>query len=115
MNFPLRELSNPLIDQMCDEIWKLIPAAFQSNNLSETQPFEYEWSPELAQQGFQSEYIHSGQILDLILKILQVYASQWSPAAYKVPSTVIIGPMISGKKYLIMELAKTVPVVYICI
>ncbi|KAA1080046.1 hypothetical protein PGTUg99_024714 [Puccinia graminis f. sp. tritici] len=76
---------------------------------------EYQWSTRFAQEGFQSEYKKPNTILDPVMETLQQSSKNWSPDKLKAPFASIIGPTMSGKTRLLMELGKKIPAVYICL
>ncbi|KNZ62088.1 hypothetical protein VP01_1314g1 [Puccinia sorghi] len=102
------------LDEIFEALKQPIPAASRLNDRSHER-LDYDWSAEYAQRGFQSEYLHSDFILDPILEELRENAEKWAPDKYKAPYTAIIGPTMIGKTRLIMELAKRLPVVYVCL
>jgi len=73
------------------------------------------WAANVVQQGFHAPYQRHDLIVTPTLKTLTEYAAQWNPNKHKAPYTSIIGPTMAGKTRLLMELAKYVPVVYICL
>ncbi|KNZ58989.1 uncharacterized protein VP01_1822g8 [Puccinia sorghi] len=76
---------------------------------------EIKWSTEIVQQGFHAPYQRHDLIVAPTLKTLAEYAEQWDCSKHKAPYTSIIGPTMTGKTRLLMELAKYVPVVYVCL
>ena len=101
-------------DEMFEALKRPIPPAITFNDRY-NESLDFDWSAAYAQLGFQSEYLKSDTILDPVLKTLRENAAKWAPKDYKAPYTAIIGPTMSGKTRLIMEIAKKVPVVYICL
>jgi len=115
--YHLRYPGNPIqmpLDEIFEALKRPILAANRLNDRS-NERLDYYWSADYAQRGFQSEYLHSHLILDPILEELRANAKKWSPDKYKAPYTAIIGPTMIGKTRLIMELAKRLPVVYVCL
>ncbi|EFP78977.1 uncharacterized protein PGTG_04933 [Puccinia graminis f. sp. tritici CRL 75-36-700-3] len=113
LRYPNEYAGNSL-DEIFEALKLPIPPANTLNNHSK-ESLDFEWSAKYAQQGFQSDYLNSDNILDPVLETLRENATNWARDDYKAPFTAVIGPTMSGKTRLIMELAKKVPVVYICL
>ena len=82
---------------------------------SDSESLQLNWSLDIVKAGFRAEYKNSDLIVEPNLALLRDWAEQWSALEHKAPYTSIIGPTMSGKTRLILELAKHVCVVYICI
>ncbi|KAA1101102.1 hypothetical protein PGT21_007129 [Puccinia graminis f. sp. tritici] len=97
-----KEYSGISLNKIYEALKLPIPPASTFNNHS-NQSLDFGWSDKYAQQ---PEYLNSDNILDPILETLRQNASKWARDEYQAPCTTIIGPTMSGKTRLIMELAK---------
>jgi len=113
LRYPANQFQMPL-DEIFEALKLPIPAASKLCDCSNERRVD-DWSADYARRGFQSEYLRSDVILDPILEELRENAEKWAPDTYKAPYTTIIGPTMIGKTRLIKELAKRIPVVYVCL
>ncbi|KNZ48986.1 uncharacterized protein VP01_5277g1 [Puccinia sorghi] len=111
VRFPASDHSNMTNEQI---LAKLDGSATLAGDPKHNDP-EIKWSTEIVQQGFHAPYQRHDLIVAPTLKALAEYAEQWDCSKYKSPYTSIIGPTMTGKTRLLMELARYVPVVYICL
>ncbi|KAI7944315.1 hypothetical protein MJO28_011843 [Puccinia striiformis f. sp. tritici] len=91
--------------------WKRSKPNRQAKRIEE----EVEWSTRAVQNGFNEPYQRHDLIVKPALETLQTYQKQWDPARYQALYTSIIAPTMSGTTRLLIELAKEVCVVYICL
>ncbi|OAV89695.1 hypothetical protein, variant 1 [Puccinia triticina 1-1 BBBD Race 1] len=73
------------------------------------------WSANIVREGFEVPYVAYDSIVTPALETLRDYIVKWESNLYRAPYTSIVGPTMSGKTRLILELAKHIPVVYICL
>ncbi|WAR52316.1 hypothetical protein PtB15_1B757 [Puccinia triticina] len=67
----------------------------------------------ILREGYSHEYLRKEIIVKPILKSLSNYAEEWVSTKYLAPYTALVGPSMCGKTRLLMELSKSICVVYI--
>ncbi|PLW13979.1 hypothetical protein PCANC_18105 [Puccinia coronata f. sp. avenae] len=70
---------------------------------------------DLITQGYNSAYVGHDDIITPIINTLESYTQSWQSRLYFAPYTCLIGPTMIGKSRLLMELAKEVCVMNICL
>ncbi|KAA1104661.1 hypothetical protein PGT21_029374 [Puccinia graminis f. sp. tritici] len=73
------------------------------------------WAADIVREGFEAPYRAYDSILIPTLATLHNYVVEWKTNLYRAPYTSIVGATMSGKTRLVIELAKHVCVVYICL
>ncbi|KAI9617310.1 hypothetical protein H4Q26_013179 [Puccinia striiformis f. sp. tritici PST-130] len=66
-------------------------------------------------QGYNHKYLREDTIVEPILKCLSDYSKKWGSTIYLAPYTALIGSSMIGKTRLLMQLSKTICVVYVCL
>ncbi|KAA1105043.1 hypothetical protein PGTUg99_013512 [Puccinia graminis f. sp. tritici] len=111
--YPKHDSSNLSNKQMADAIKGVV--ANKPEKPRDSESVHPDWSVDIVKAGFQAEYKNSDLIVKPNLDLLRDMAGAWSQINYKAPFTSIVGPTMSGKTRLLLEFAKHVCVVYICI
>ncbi|OAV99537.1 hypothetical protein PTTG_12605 [Puccinia triticina 1-1 BBBD Race 1] len=109
--FPTRQDSGMLPDQM---LLALGPTKSPPKTAIDTVE-RLARSAEIVREGFKVPYVAYNSIVTPALETLRDYIVKWESNLYRAPYTSLVGPTMSGKTRLILELAKHVPVVYICL
>ncbi|KNZ58427.1 hypothetical protein VP01_1931g4 [Puccinia sorghi] len=76
---------------------------------------EIQWSTDILQAGFNAEYKRYNLIVTPTVETLRRFAGEWCCNKFKAPYTSIIGPKMTGKTRLLIEFAKHIPAVYVCL
>ncbi|KAA1071127.1 hypothetical protein PGTUg99_018270 [Puccinia graminis f. sp. tritici] len=100
----VKEISDGLIAS-CVEETPIPPIA---------RPNETAIQRQIIEKGYSEDYQNTDEIVKPILETLDRLSNDWS-IEYLAPYTSLIGPSMIGKTRLIMELAKHVCVIYICL
>ncbi|KAI9603110.1 hypothetical protein H4Q26_002422 [Puccinia striiformis f. sp. tritici PST-130] len=109
--FPTKEGLSGMSETTMLRALETVPRA-QTN----TDPFQrIEWFEDISRECFDEPYMGYDLIVPRTLRILRDFATQWRTTEHKVPCTSIVGPTLSGKSRLIVELTEHVCVVYVCI
>ncbi|KAI7945237.1 hypothetical protein MJO28_010932 [Puccinia striiformis f. sp. tritici] len=93
----------------------VVPTALEKSPSPNSASPQIGWPAEIVQAGFRAEYRESDLIVQPNLALLRSWAVQWSDKKHKAPFTSVVGPTMIGKTRLLMEFAKHICVVYICL
>ncbi|KNF03289.1 hypothetical protein PSTG_03556 [Puccinia striiformis f. sp. tritici PST-78] len=72
-------------------------------------------SGSILSKGYDSPFLRSDIIVQPILKTLNDYTKKWKPSDYDAPYATLMGPSMSGKTRLVMEMSQHICVVHVCL
>ncbi|KNZ55391.1 uncharacterized protein VP01_2697g2 [Puccinia sorghi] len=107
IRFPKDDASGLTVEEKLAALTGSVTSVNKRNHGDE----EIQWSTDIVQAGFNAEYKRYDLIVAPTLELLRRSAGEWWCNKFKAPYTSIIGPTMTGKTRLLIELAKHIPVV----